>query len=503
MGSGVALLDFDRDGLLDIYLVNGAALGDPMPGAAQPKKSDPLYWNRLLRNRGNWRFEDVTEQAGVAGSGYGMGVTVGDYDNDGAPDIFITNFGPDTLLRNRGDGTFEDVSRNAGVRGAGWSSGAAFVDVDRDGLLDLFVAGYLEWSFADSRPCGDFLPQRRSYCHPRLFAPARHTLYRNTGDGFVDISSEAGLEDHRGKGLGVAIGYFDADDWIDILVANDSEPQQLFRNIEGRRFEETAVSAGVAYDPDGRTFAGMGIVWQDYDRDGRTDVLINALARQGYQLYRQSDGVFESASEASGIESLSLLSSGWGMSLADFDNDGWRDLVVGQGHVMDDIADSDPRLAHREPMLLARNLVGRFYDVTSRAGEAFQQDFAARGVAVGDLDGDGLLDVVVNVNDGQAFALRNTTAAAGRSLTVTLRGATDNRDGVGARVTVESVEGVRQHAVVSTAGSYLSSNGKALHFGVGAGECCKSVSVEWPNGEVQRLRDVSGSALEIRQQEAR
>ena len=244
-----------------------------------------------------------------------MGVAVGDYDNDGDPDLFVSNFGRDTLFRNRGDGAFEDVTAAAGVTSDGWSSGAAFVDFDRDGLLDLFVAQYLDWTLESSRPCGDFLPARRSYCHPRLFDAVPHTLFRNRGDGsFRDVSEQLGLRDSPGKGLGVALGDYDDDGWIDIFVANDSTPQQLFRNVAGRRFEDVAVRAGVAYDSDGRAFAGMGVCWTDYDRDGLADILVNALGRQGYWLYRNTGGGFETASARSGLAALSGLSSGWGMA---------------------------------------------------------------------------------------------------------------------------------------------------------------------------------------------
>ena len=354
------MLDFDGDGLLDVYFVNGADLVGLKRGV-RDAKSDQRYWNRLYRNTGNWRFEDVTEQAGVAGRGYGMGAAVGDYDADGDPDLFVSSFGPDTLFRNEGDGSFREVSSYAGIEGLGWSSGAAFLDFNGDGWLDLFVASYLEWSFETSRPCGEFLPDRRSYCHPRVFAPARHALYRNLGDGrFEDVSAAVGIAAHAGKGLGVAVNDFEGNGWVDIFVANDSYPQQLFRNIDGTHFEEVAVNTGAAFDAEGQEYAGMGVVWDDYNRDQRPDVLVNALGRQGYWLYR-NDGIrFEPVSDTSGITSLSELRSGWGMGLVDFDNDGWRDLVVGQGHVMDDIGLSDEALAHKEPLLVARNLFRAF-----------------------------------------------------------------------------------------------------------------------------------------------
>ena len=498
MGAGVATLDFDGDGLLDVYFVNGADLTSLERGAPDAK-SDRRYWNRLYRNTGDWRFEDVTERADVAGSGYGMGVAVADYDADGDPDLFVSNFGPDALFRNEGDGSFREISDDAGIEGPGWSSGAAFLDFDGDGWLDLFVSRYLEWSFEESRPCGESLPERTSYCHPRVFAPARHTLYRNLGDGrFEDVSTATGIAAHPGKGLGVAVNDFDDDGWVDIFVANDSYPQQLFRNLAGTRFEELAVKTGSAYDAEGREYAGMGVVWDDYDRDLRPDVLVNALGRQGYWLYRNQGTRFEPVSDASGLTALSELRSGWGMGLVDFDNDGWRDLIVGQGHVMDDIGLSDEALAHKEPLMLARNLFGRFYDVSRQAGPVFQRPVPARGIAFGDLDGDGRVDAAVNVNDGPALVLRNVSNG-GRGLTVRLVGTGRNRDAVGAIVHVKNGEGVEQRAFRGSAGSYLSANSPDIHFGLGESGLCEWVTVRWPDGSTQTVTAPDDPLVIVRQ----
>jgi len=495
MGSGVALLDFDDDGLLDIYCINGADLA----AEGGPSKTDPRYWNRLYRNLGEWRFEDVTEQSRVAGRGFGMGVAAADYDNDGDTDIFVTNLGPDILYRNDGDGIFQDVSHEAGIEGVGWSSGAAFVDYDADGLLDLFVAKYLDWDLGNNRPCGSFLPERRSYCHPRLFGPAAYRLYRNLGEGrFVDVSVDTGIAAHPGKGLGVALGDFDADGWVDIFVANDSYPQQLFRNLEGKGFEDVGVLAGVAYDAEGQTYAGMGVAWEDVDGGGHSGILVNALGRQGYWLYRDAGDDFEAVSNMTGIAALSGLRSGWGMGLADFDNDGWRDLFVAQGHVMDDIAASDPALSDREPFLIARNLFGRFFDVAGRAGEVFERRFAGRGAAFGDLDWDGLIDIVVNVNDGPAVLLKNTTQNAGSYLTVRLEGSRSARDAIGAKVTVRTSADSQQAALVGSAGSYLSSGPHDLHFGLGQTQAAE-VIVRWPDGRVQSVAEPTGPLLLIRE----
>lgn len=498
MGAGVALIDYDGDGLWDLYFVNGADLSK-VSEANGPVKVAERFWNRLYRNLGDWRFEDVTESAGVAGLGYGMGAAVADYDGDGDSDLYVTNFGPDLLYRNDGGGKFTEVSTAAGVAGEGWSAGAAFGDFDNDGHLDLFVAQYLDWSFETSKPCGEGRPDRLSYCHPREFGPVAHKVYRNLGGGhFEDASVQLGVADHPGKGLGVALNDFDGDGWVDIFVANDSYPQQLFLNKRGASFEEVAIPLGAAYDAEGRDYAGMGVVWRDVDGDLRPDLLVNALGRQGYWLYRNLGDRFEPASELSGIAALSELRSGWGMGLVDFDNDGWRDLLVGQGHVMDDIEHSDEALAHEEPLLLARNLFGRFFDASSKAGPVFERRLAARGVAFGDLDRDGRVDAVVNVNDGEALVLRNQSDS-GQSVTIRLEGAGSNRDAIGASVRVRAEDGREQRAFRASAGSYLSSNADDLHFGLGDSSRAEHVHVSWPDGSTQAISGQEGSLIVIRQ----
>ena len=491
MGSGVALLDYDGDGLLDIYLVNGAALDAPMTDGAEPDKTEPAYWNRLYRNLGDWRFKDVTEAAGAAGRGYGMGAAVGDYDNDGDPDLYVTNFGRNILLENDGAGSFTDVTAEAGVGGRGWSSGAAFVDYDRDGHLDLFVARYLDWDFSRNIPCGNGLPDRRSYCHPRRFAPIEHLLFRNTGQGkFEDVSRTTGISAYPGKGLGVALGDYDRDGWVDIFVANDAYPQQLFRNLDGKRFEEVGVAAGVAYDADGRDFAGMGAAFADYDNDGQPDIFVNALARQSYWLFRNRGGEFRSATRSSGLSPLTDMHSGWGAGLVDFDNDGWRDLFVAQGHVMDDIEWSDPALAFREPFLMLKNVYGRFFDISKNAGSAFRKPAAGRGAAFGDLDNDGRMDIVVNANNERAVVLKNITESSNHWLSVQLIAAQGGYEGRGARIRIETGSGRVQESFVGSVGSYLSASDIRVHFGLGEEASIRKLEVIWPHGAVQTLTDI-------------
>ena len=490
MGAGVALLDFNGDGLLDIYFANGAKLKDPMPSGSEPDKTEARFWNRLYQNKGGLQFEDVTEAAGVQARSYGMGVAVGDYDNDGDPDLYLTNYGRNLLYRNNGDGTFSDVTDHSGTGAGGWSSGSTFVDYDRDGRLDLFVARYLDWEFSNNIPCGEGLPEHRSYCHPRRFGPASHLLFWNRGEGkFEDVSHKTGIAAHPGKGLGVALTDYDGDGWIDTFVANDSYPQQLFRNVRGQRFEEAGIEAGVAYDADGRDFAGMGAAFGDYDNDGQPDLVVNALARQSYWLFRNGRGEFSSATRSSGLGRLTDMHSGWGMGLVDFDNDGWRDLFVAQGHVMDDIERTDPGVAYKEPFLLLKNIFGRFFNVSEGAGSAFRAPRAGRGAAFGDLDNDGRVDVVVNENQGRAVVLRNNTAQDNHWLTVELVGTESNRDGIGARIELQPTSGPCQTAWVGGTGSYLSAGDRRVHFGLGHETALERLVIYWPSGTRQVIRE--------------
>jgi hypothetical protein len=421
-----------------------------------------------------------------------MGAAVGDYNNDGYADLYVTNFGTNVLYRNLGDGTFRDVTGQAGVHAGGWSTGAVWVDYDRDSHLDLFVARYLDWDFSKNMWCGAQKPGYRSYCHPDQFEPITHLLFRNNGNGtFTDVSKESGIEANPGKGLGVAINDFDRDGWPDIAVANDSFPQQLFRNKGDGTFEEIALTAGFAYDEDGRTYAGMGIDFEDYDNDGWPDLFVNALANQRYWLYRNVKGSFEPVSAGTGIGESTRLHSGWGARLLDYDNDGWRDLLVAQGHVMDNIELTQPGLKYREPLLLLRNMGGKF----QKAAESFSTPLAARGLAVGDLDNDGALDAAVNCLESPARLMRNSSARGRHWLMVKTVGTKSNRDGIGARVRV-LLSGDRElHGFVSTAGSYLSASDKRVHFGLGDTVEIPLVEITWPSGTVQRFEKVAADQI--------
>jgi hypothetical protein len=487
MGGGVALLDYNRDGRLDVFFVNGAALSDPMPPGKEPGKTAPKFWNRLYRNNGDGTFTDVTEQAGLKGDGYGMGVAVGDYDNDGYPDLYVTYVGHNTLCHNNGDGTFTDVTAAAAVAGSGWSTGAMFIDYDRDGRLDLFVSRYVGWNGWQDIFCGLPQPGGRMYCHPDQFQPVTHLLFHNEGNGhFRDVSQESGIAKFPGKGLGVAMNDYDRDGWPDIVVANDSFPEQLFHNLKNGKFEEVGVERGMAYDEDGNTFAGMGIDFADYDNDGWPDLFVDALAKQKYALFHNDRGRFNYVSGAAGISAESVAHSGWGAKFFDYDNDGFKDIFIGQGHVMDNIEMSQPDVRYREPPLLERNLSGKFIDISAQSGPIFSRPLAARGVAFGDINNDGFIDVVINCNSGPAVILQNS-GNSNHWLTVDTVGTKSNRDGIGAQLHLTGPDEREQFAVVSTASSYLSASDKRVYFGLGHTTSIKKLDITWPSGIVQHV----------------
>jgi hypothetical protein len=493
MGSGVALFDYDNDGRLDIFAVNGAPLADPTPKGSIPQKTGPEHWNRLFHQKPDGTFEDVTEKAGLQGVGYGMGVAVGDYDNDGYEDLYVTGYGGNKLYHNKGDGTFADVTAQAGVGGSGWSTSAAWVDLDNDGLLDLIVLRYMQWDFFDLW-CGERKEGFRAYCPPDSFRPISPLVYHNDGNGhFTEVSQKLGLS-KEGKGLGIAIADYDQDGHIDLFCANDSMPEFLYHNTGNGTFEEVGLSSGVAVDGEGRSFAGMGVDFTDYNNDGRPDLVITDLANQMYALYRNNgDGTFTYESHPSRLAQMSFAHSGWGVRFLDYDNDGWKDLIIAQGHDLDNIELTFPNLHYREPMLLARNAGKNFVDVSAEAGAVFQP-WVARGLATGDIDNDGRVDAVVTTNDGPMHVLHNDTTTPNHWLTLRLVGHKSNRDAIGAVVKLTSEHGT-QFATVTTAGSYLSSSDKRLYFGLGQGAVAKSIEIQWPSGIRQTIQNVRGDQL--------
>lgn len=494
MGSGVALFDYDNDGRLDIYVVNGAPLADPTPKGTIPQKSGPKDWNRLYHQKRDGTFEDVTEKAGLQGAGYGMGVAVGDYDNDGYEDLYVTAYGGNKLYHNNGDGTFTDVTARAGVAGSGWSTSAAWVDLDGDGLLDLVVLRYLQWDFEDLY-CGERREGYRSYCHPDSFRPIAPLVYHNDGNGrFTEVAQKAGLA-LPGKGLGIALADYDRDGRIDLFIANDSMPEFLYHNKGNGVFEEVALQSGVAVDSEGHSYAGMGVDFADYDNDGLPDIVVTDLASQIYALYRNNgDATFNYESYSSGIGLMTMKHSGWGARFLDFDNDGWKDLLITQGHDLDTIQLTFPDLRYKEPMLLARNTSKGFVDVSAQAGDVFQKAWVGRGLAIGDIDNDGRVDAVVTTNDGGLHVLRNATQNQNHWLTLELVGHRSNRDAIGAEVKLVTVKGA-QWATVTTAGSYLSSSDKRVHFGLGAEAAARTIEIHWPSGVHQTLKDVRGDRI--------
>jgi enediyne biosynthesis protein E4 len=421
-------------------------------------------------------------------------VAVGDYDNDGYEDLYVTAYGGNRLYHNNGNGTFTDVTERSGTGGSGWSTSTAWVDLDNDGLLDLVVLRYVKWDFDDVW-CGEHREGYRSYCHPDIFPAISALVYHNDGDGkFSEVSAKMGL-DKPGKGLGIAIGDFDRDGKIDLAVANDSMLEFLYRNKGKGTFEEVGLPAEIAVDGEGQTYAGMGIDFQDFNGDGLPDLVITNLANQKYALYSNNgDGSFTYDSYMTGIGGMTLLHSGWGIHFLDYDNDGRKDLLVAQGHDLDTIQLNYPQLRYKEPMLLARNTGKGFVDVSSQSGDVFHQAWVGRGLAVGDIDNDGRIDAVVTTNDGPAYLLRNETPTSNHWITLTLVGHRSNRDGIGAEIKITTSLGA-QYNIVSTAGSYLSSSDRRAHFGLGSDTNVKTIEIHWPSGIVQTLKDLPADQI--------
>jgi hypothetical protein len=498
MGGGVALLDYDNDGRLDIFFTNGAKIDDPMPDGKMPDKSDRKFWNRLYHQNADGTFTDVTEKAGVTGmpqNYYGMGVAVGDYDNDGFEDIYVTGFGGNTLYHNNGNGTFTDVTKSAGVAGGGWSASAGFFDYDNDGKLDLFVTRYIDWTFKTNRYCGERRPGYRSYCHPDNYDGVTNILYHNNGDGtFTDVSAKAGIANPSGKGLGVSFADYDDDGFTDIFVANDSVQCFLYHNNGNGTFTEMGLLAGVGYNEDGKTFAGMGTDFSDFDNDGHPDIVVTDLSNERYMLFRNNgDGSFRDMTSKSGIGAATLTFSGWSTHFFDYDNDGWKDLFVAQAHVMDTIEKTSANLRYLQPPLLLRNESGHFVRVV--AGDVFKTDWAGRGAAFGDIDNDGDIDVVVSNAGQKAYVLRNDGGNRNHWIGIETVGKKSNRDGIGSRVKVVSASGLTQYFTINTAIGYLSASDKRLIVGLGDDSTAKVIEIRWPSGIIQKFENVKAGQI--------
>jgi hypothetical protein len=502
-GCGVAFYDYDNDGWLDIFLVNGSRLD------GFPKRQEPVC--HLFKNNRDGTFTDVTLKAGLARSGWGQGVCIGDYDNDGYEDLFITYYGENVLFHNNGDGTFTDVTEKAGVgkNPTRWGTGCAFVDYDRDGNLDLFVANYIDLDLKtapvpESGPC--LYKGVMVACGPPGLKPAKNTLFHNNGDGtFTDVSQKVGITGSS-YGLGVLTADFDNDGWPDIYVANDSMASALYHNKKDGTFEEIGIEAGAAYSPDGKPQAGMGVAAGDYDADGRLDILKTNFAGDTHSLYHNLGGSFEDTTFASGL-GLNTKYLGWGCGFIDFDNDGWLDALVCNGHVYPEVEQLKSEAGYAQRKLLYRNLRnGRFEDVTAKAGPGITTPVAARGCAFGDFDNDGDVDVVTNCVNDYPELIRCDSRLNHNWIKVRTIGTKSNRSGIGARIkcVTKSSDGKLHEQIdeVRSGGSYLSQNDLRIHFGVGTATKIEMIEVRWPSSQVDTLKDIQPNRLIYVKEEA-
>lgn len=491
MPGGVAIFDYNRDGRPDIFFTNGADI-------ATLKKNSPKYRNRLFRNDGNGVFTDVTAQAGLEGTGYDMGVAVGDYDNDGYPDLFVAGVYRNTLYHNNGDGTFTDVTVKAGLDrvdreyGPLWAIAAAWVDVNNDGLLDLFVVDYVQWKY-DAKPLCTF-HDIADYCHPRNYKGTANRLYLNKGGGvFQDVSTEWGVRDKIGKGMGIGIADYDLDGRPDLFVTNDAYYNFLFHNT-GSKFEEAAFPAGVALPEDGNFVSGMGLDFRDFDNDGLPDISFAALANQTFPLFRNAgDGTFQDITARSGMAALSAHTSGFGAGLYDFDNDGWKDLFVTGGHVQ---SQEMPGQVINQNNVVFRNSGkdGKWHAIEDDAGLKADAPARHRGCGFGDLDSDGRVDVVVTALGKDAEIWMNRSPQSGHWLDIALEGTKSNRDGIGARIKVVTTSGTQYNHMTTSVG-YASSSDGPVHFGLGTDNGAESIEIDWPSGTVQKLELVAGDRV--------
>ncbi len=493
MAGGVAVFDYNHDGRPDIFFTNGANI-------ATLRKDSPKYRNRLFRNDGSGVFTDVTEAAGLAGSGFDIGVAVADYDNDGYPDIFVAGVHRNTLYHNNGNGTFTDVTAKAGLNssvdpefGPLWAVTAAWVDVNNDGRLDLFVANYLQWQYSDHPLCG--FQTTADYCHPRYYKGQPNSLFLNNGDGtFRDVSVQWGIRSHVGKAMGVGVADYDQDGRPDLFVTNDGYYNSLFHNL-GNKFEEVAMTAGVALPEDGNFISGMGLDFRDVNNDGLPDIVLIALNNQSFPVYLNAGkGSFQDATSESGMRSLSLHMAGFGAGLFDFDNDGWKDLFATRGHVG---SLPQPGQAVDQNNTVFRNLgvTGKWQAFTEEAGLAATPPARHRGCAFGDLDGDGKIDAVTTALARPAEIWMNRSPGTGHWLDIALEGTRSNRDGIGARIKVVSRSIGAQYNHMTTSVGYASASDGPVHFGLGPDRQAESVEVTWPSSAVQILRSVDGDRI--------
>lgn len=488
IGAGCAFLDFDRDGWIDLLLVNSMH----WPGHATARAHPALY-----RNNRDGTFSDVTRSAGLAVEMYGIGVAVADFDNDGWSDVYLTGVGGNRLFRNLGSGRFADATARAGVGASGFSTSALFFDYDKDGRLDLFVARYVDWSLAKDLFC-TLDGTRKSYCTPESYRGQSGLLFHNNGDGtFADVTQRAGLRSPSSKALGVAMLDYDGDDWPDLFVANDTQPNKLYRNNSNGTFTDVAVSAGVAFSEAGAARAGMGIDAADYDRSGRPSLVIGNFSNEMMALYHnEGSGLFIDDAPGTAVGRSSLLTLAFGCFFFDYDLDGLPDILAANGHVADDITAVQLKVQYAQPPHVFRNLGGRkFEDVGSRLGPAVQKPRVGRGAAYADIDNDGDLDVLLTSNSGPATLLRNDGGSRNAWLRVRTVGGPSNRDGIGARVTLVQGDGVRSSGLVHSGSSFASQSELTLTFGLGGWRRPVRVEVAWPSGRADVLDAVAPNQL--------
>ncbi len=492
MLGGVAIFDYNGDGRPDIFFTNGA-------NVETLKKDSPKFRNRLFRNDGNGIFTDVTDAAGLAGSGYDTGVAVGDYDNDGHPDLFVAGVHHSTLYHNNGDGTFTDVTVKSGLDaslnhpdpefGPWWPITAVWVDVNNDGLLDLFVVDYLQWTYYPERRCE--FDRVGDYCHPKFFRGQPNQLFLNKGDGtFQNVSKEWGLRDHVGKGMGAALADYDLDGRPDLFVTNDASYNFLFHNL-GNKFEEASFEAGVALTEDGSFISGMGTDFRDVNNDGYPDIAFAALIGQTFPMIQNtSKGNFREVTTENGMREASIQMSGYGVGLYDFDNDGWKDLFVSGGHVQSVPLPGQP-IDQYNAVFHNPGGTGKWVALTEQAGLTAAPAARHRGCAFGDLEGDGKVDVVVSAIGRDAEIWINRSPKSGHWLDIALQGTKSNRDGIGARIKVVTRSGAQYNHMTTSVG-YASSSAGPVHFGLGADSRANLIEIDWPSGIVQTLRNVAG-----------